>query len=102
MSLLEDSYRKTESLALIANRTRMDLSQSVAKLNPTVEKLSQKVVELNKTVYSLEDEFKSPVKRRETEAYAEAASAVVSAIFSIFSGGFDPNKAIKAINKARN
>ena len=101
LSLLEDSKRKTESLALIANRTRMDLSQSVVKLNSTVVKLSQKVVELYKTVHNLEGEFKSAVKRREAEAYAEAASAAVSAIFSIFSGGFDPNKAIKAINKAR-
>ena len=101
LSLLEDSYRKTESLALIANRTRMDLSESVGKLSSVVEKLSQKVVELNSKVSGLEAEFKSAVKRREAEAYAEAASAAASAIFSIFSGGFDPNKAIRAINKAR-
>ena len=101
LSILEDSYRKTESLTLIANRTRMDLSQSVGKLGSIVKKLSQKVVELNNKVYSLEAEFKSAVKRREAEAYAEAASAAASAIFSIFSGGFDPNKAIRAINKAR-
>ena len=101
LSLLEDSYRKTESLASIANRTRMDLSESVGKLSSIVEKLSQKVVELNSKVSGLEAEFKSAVKRREAEAYAEAASAAASAIFSIFSGGFDPNKAIRAINKAR-
>ena len=66
----------------------MDLSQSAEKLTSIVEKLSHKVVELNNKVSSLEAEFKSAVKRREAEAYAEAASAAASAIFSIFSGGF--------------
>ena len=101
LSLLRDSERRAYSLASIANRTRIDLSENVEKLNSTVEKLQEKVTELRSKVDSLEDEFKDAVKKRETEAYAEAAAATVSAIFSIFSGGFDPNKAIKAVNKAR-
>ena len=100
LSLLRDSYRKTYSLALIANRTRCDLSENVKKLSSTVEKLQEKVTELRNKVDSLKGEFKAAVKKREVEAYAEAATAAATAIFSIFSGGFDPNKAVKAINKA--
>ena len=101
LSLLKDSFRKTRSLSLVSNRTMYDMSKGYQKMNRTVTELQKKVSDLTHKAESLADDFKAAVRQREAEAYAEAATAAISSIFSIFSGGFDPNKAIKAINKAR-
>ena len=102
LALLEDSYRKSDSLANIANRNRELLQEETVKQDEVINTLKQQVLDHEREVNSQTETFSAAIKRREAEVYAEAATAAVGAILSIFTGGFDPNKVYKTIQKAVN
>ena len=100
LSLLKDSYRKSDALANIADRNREILQNETIKQDDVINTLTTQMEDREREVNSQTETFSAAIKRREAEVYAEAAAAAVGAILSIFSGGFDPNKVYKTVQKA--
>ncbi|XP_066931050.1 uncharacterized protein [Clytia hemisphaerica] len=99
-SLMMISKMKTTTQRLIVIKELEELLTNHAKQKELVGQYQRKRRQYENEVKSEESEFKKGVKRRETEAYVEAAFTILDIAFSAFSGKFvDPGKLLETISR---
>ena len=100
VSVLKASKAKSETLGDIELRKQTDLLKEINSSQELIDHLKQKFEEFSSEVQAEALNFKNGVKLAIGLAVAEAAAEAVNTILSIFSGGFNPVKALKAAQKA--
>ena len=100
ISVLKASKAKSETLGDIELRKQTDLLKEINSSQELIDHLREKFEEFSSEVQAETLNFKNGVKLATGLAVAEAAAEAVNTILSIFSGGFNPVKALKAAQKA--
>ena len=99
ISILQASKSKSESLGDIELKKQEDLNTKIDESKEFNEHLTKKFDEFAELVKQETTNFKNGVKLATSLAIAEAAAEATGMILSIFSGGFNPAKALKAANQ---
>ena len=99
ISILQGSKSKSESLGDIELTKQEDLNIKIDESREFNEHLTKKFDEFAEVVKQETTNFKNGVKLATSLAIAEAAAEATGMILSIFSGGFNPAKALKAANQ---
>jgi len=100
ISILEASKAKSESLGDIELKRQTNLLKEIDNSQELIDHLTIKFDEFASEVKKETANFESGVKLAMGLAIAEAAAEAVNSILSIFSGGFNPVKAMRAARKA--
>ena len=100
ISVLKASKAKSESLGDIELRKQVDLLKEIENSQQLIYHLTTNFDKFASEVQNEAVNFKNGVKLAIGLAAAEAAAETVNLILSIFYGGFNPVKALKAAQKA--
>ena len=100
ISILKASRDKSESLGDIELKRQKNLLKEIDGSQELIDHLTVKFDEFADEVKKETANFESGVKLAMGLAIAEAAAEAVNSILSIFSGGFNPVKAMRAARKA--
>ena len=101
IAILRASKSKSESLGDIELKKQKTLNKKMEKNKGFQKYLEKKFNDSEKLVRKETKNFKKGVKVATALAIAEAAAEAVGMVLSVFSGGFNPAKAIKAARKVK-
>ena len=101
IEILKASKSKSESLGDIELRKQKTLNKTIEENKEFQKSLEKKFKDSEKLVRTETENFKKGVKVATAVAIAEAAAEAVSMVLSVFSGGFNPAKAMKAARKVK-
>ena len=101
ISILEGARSKSESLADIEKRKMKNLEIKINESNTLIDHLAKKFDKYKNLVQKETENFKKGVTLATTLALAEAAAETANTFFAIFSGNFNPAKAIRAATKVK-
>ena len=101
IAILKASKSKSESLGEIELLKQKTLNKIMEESVQSQKYLEKKFIDSEKLVRKETKNFKEGVKQATALAIADAAAEAVGMILSVFSGGFNPAKAMKAARKVK-
>ena len=101
IEILRSSKSKSESLGDIELKKQKTLNKTMEENEEFRKYLEKKFCDSEKVVRVETAKFKKGVKVATALAIAEAAAEAVGMVLSVFSGGFNPAKAMKAARKVK-
>ena len=101
IEILKASKTKSESLGDIELKKQKTLNKTIEENKEFQKNLEKKFNNFKMLVRTETNNFKKGVKVATALAIAEAVAEAVDMILSVFSGGFNPTKAMKAARKVK-